>query len=410
MTDSLKKQSQRTIPFSPPDIGDAEIEEVCEALRSGWITTGPKTKELERRLRAFTKSAGLACVNSGTAGLETALRLLGIGEGDEVIVPAYTYSASASCVIHVGATPVMCDVAEGTYQLDIDQIPSLVTERTKAVIPVDLGGMMVDYDHLFEVLDSVSDRFYPRNDVQAHYSRVIVVADSAHALGATYKGRPAGSVADFTAFSFHAVKNFTTAEGGAVCWREAGFDNDEMYHQAMLWSLHGQDKDALAKTRPGAWEYDIKFPGYKCNMTDMQAALGLAQLTRYPGLMKRRHQLVERYQKNLAGTKFTIMPHTTDTCVGSGHLMLTRIQGATEQTRNAFIEKMGERGIATNVHYKPLPMMTAYKALHFDIKDFPHTYAQYANEVTLPLYTLLTDDDVDYVCQNAKDVLNEIFG
>lgn len=410
MADSLKKHSQRTIPFSPPDISNKEVDEVCAALRSGWITTGPRTKKLEERLRTFTGSAGLACLNSGTAGLETALRLLGIGQGDEVIVPAYTYTASASCVIHVGATPIFCDVAKDSYQIDIDKIPSLITEKTKAVIPVDLGGMMVDYDHLFDVLDSVSDRFYPQNDIQAHYSRVIVVADAAHALGAIYKGHPAGSVADFTAFSFHAVKNFTTAEGGAVCWREAGFDNDEMYHQAMLWSLHGQDKDALAKTHPGAWEYDIKFPGYKCNMTDIQAALGLAQLNRYPGLLERRKQLIARYQKNLSGSRFILMPHKTATCVGSGHLMLTRIQGADEDTRNAFITKMGERGIATNVHYKPLPMMSAYTHLHWDIKNFPCAYAQYANEVTLPLYTLLSDDDVDFVCENAREVLKEIFG
>ncbi len=408
MADSLKKQAQRTIPFSPPDISDAEVNEVCDALRSGWITTGPRTKKLEKQLRDFTGAAGFACLNSGTAGLETALRLLDIGEGDEVIVPAYTYTSSASCAVHVGATPIFCDVKKDTYQLDIDQLPSLITEKTKAVIPVDLGGMMVDYDHLFEVLDSVADRFYPQNDIQAHYSRVIVVADAAHALGATYKGRPAGSVADFTAFSFHAVKNFTTAEGGGVCWREAGFDNDEMYHQAMLWSLHGQDKDALAKTRPGAWEYDIKFPGYKCNMTDIQAAIGLAQLKRYPGMLARRQQLIARYEKNLAGTAFSIMPHKTDTCVGSGHLLLTRIKGATEQMRNDFIAKMGERGIATNVHYKPLPLMTAYKALRYDIKDFPNSYAQYVNEVTLPLYTLLMDDDVDYICENAKEVLQEI--
>lgn len=404
---TIDKAKQRAIPFSPPDITEEEISEVVDALRSGWITTGPRTKELERQLRDFTGAAGFACLSSATTALECALRVLGIGPGDEVITSAYTYTASASSIVHVGATPVLCDVAPGSFLLDMEALPGLINERTKAIIPVDLGGTMLDYDRLFEVLDSVADRFVPSNEFQASFGRVIVLADAAHSLGASYKGRPAGSVADFSAFSFHAVKNFTTAEGGGLAWREAGLDNAEIYRQLMLQCLHGQSKDALAKTKIGAWEYDIEFPGYKCNMTDIQAALGLVQLRRYPGLLDRRRKLIGLYEKNLTQAPVSTMPHYTEEYSSSGHLMLVRIDGADQDVRNLVIQKLGERGIAANVHYKPLPLLTAYKNLGFKIEDYPNAFAQFENEITLPLHTLLSDDDVDYICQNFISVLEE---
>lgn len=396
---------QRTIAFSPPDITEAEIAEVSDALRSGWITTGPRTKKLEGMLKTYTDAAGLACLGSATASLETVLRILGIGPGDEVITSAYTYTASASPICHVGATPVLCDVAPGTFQIDIDTIAPLVTNRTKAIIPVDLGGRMVDYDHLFSVLDGLRDKWHPANELQSCFSRIMVITDAAHALGARYNGRASGSVADFSTFSFHAVKNFTTAEGGALAWRDAGFDNDDFYHQIMLQSLHGQSKDALSKTKVGAWEYDVAFPGYKCNMTDMQAALGLVQLQRYPGMLARRRDMIARYNRNLAAAPVQIMQHFEGPFESSGHLMLTRIDGASWEARNRVIEDMGARGIACNVHYKPLPLLTAYKNLGFCMEDYPNAYAQFENEVTLPLHTLLTDDDVDYVCQNYIEAI-----
>lgn len=400
--------TQRTIAFSPPDITDAEIDEVVAALRSGWITTGPRTKKLERELAEFTHAQGLACLSSATTALECALRILGIGPGDEVITCAYSYTASASPTVHVGATPVMVDVEPGTFSMDIDAVGRALTDKTKAVIPVDLAGLPVDYDRLYDVLDEHRGLWHPANDLQRHFDRVIVISDAAHALGASYKGQMVGSVADFTTFSFHAVKNFTTAEGGALSWRDGGFDSDAFYKQVMLQSLHGQDKDALAKTKAGAWEYDIKFPGYKCNMTDIHAALGLAQLKRYPGLLARRRELVARYERNLADAPVHLIHHYNGDFQSSGHLMLTRIDGATPEQRNAVIEDMAEHGVACNVHYKPMPMMTAYKNLGFDIADYPNAYAQFANEVTLPLHTLLSDDDVDYVCACYRDAIDRL--
>lgn len=392
------RQTQRTIAFSPPDITEAEIAEVADALRSGWITTGPRTKKLEANLREFTGADGFACLGSATASLETCLRILGIGPGDEVITSAYTYTASASPICHVGATPVLVDVEPGTYQLDIDAVARSITPRTKAVIPVDLGGRMVDYDRLFQALGQAKSCWTPKGAIQECFDRCIVVSDAAHALGATYHGKPCGSVADFTTFSFHAVKNFTTAEGGGLAWKDAGFGNDEFYHQVMLQSLHGQSKDALAKTQVGAWEYDVVFPGYKCNMTDVMAAIGLVQLQRYPDLLQRRREIIARYERNLAGAPVQLMAHAEGDSISSGHLMLTRIDGVNARVRNRVIVSMGEAGIACNVHYKPLPLLTAYKNLGFKIADYPQAYAQFENEVTLPLHTLLSDDDVDYIC------------
>ncbi len=411
---------QRTIPFSPPDITQAEIDEVCDALRSGWITTGPKTKRFEGELRAFTGSAGFACFSAATTALETALRILGIGPGDEVITSAYTYTASASPIVHVGATPVLCDVAPGTFEMDFDALPMLITDKTKAIIPVDLGGRMVDYDKLFSVLDSCAGKWHPSNDVQSAFDRCIVVADAAHSLGASSRKRPSGSVADFSTFSFHAVKNLTTAEGGGLAWRAGLLDDDEIYRQAMLWSLHGQNKDALAKTKAGAWEYDIAFPGYKCNMTDIQAAIGLAQLERYPQLLKRRMALIARYKAGLidAGAHdggspeapVSMMRHFDGEGMSSGHLMITQVRGASRAQCNRIIELMAEQGIATNVHYKPLPLLTAYRNLGFDPADFPHALSQFENEITLPLHTLLSDDDVDFICQSYLASIRQVLG
>ena len=409
---------QIRIPFSPPDITEAEIAEVADALRSGWITTGPKTKQLERELAAFLGTPRVACLGSATAALECALRALGIGPGDEVITSAYTYTASCSPICHVGATPVLCDVAPGSYEMDYAQLEKLITPRTKAIIPVDLGGVMCDYDALFAAIDAFGGAFTPANARQEAIGRIAVVTDAAHALGSVRHGKHAGQVADLTTFSFHAVKNFTTAEGGAVTWREGLFDSDELYHDFMLMSLHGQSKDALAKTKAGAWEYDVAFPGWKCNMTDLQAGLGLAQLRRYPGMLARRRQMVARYTKNLADLDVSILQHHraadgSDACnaddaaaradasqeSSSGHLMLVRLNGYGQQLRNRVIELMAEDGVATNVHYKPLPLLTAYRNLGFDIADFPHALAQFENEITLPLHTKLSDDDIDEVCR-----------
>lgn len=393
---------QRRISFSPPDITQAELDEVAEALKSGWITTGPKTKEFEREIARFAQAERCATFASATAALECALRALGIGPGDEVITSAYTYTASCSVICHVGATPVLCDVAPGSFEMDYDALPELVTERTRAVIPVDIAGRMVDYDRLFAALDSVRDRWTPATEMQRAFDRVVVIADAAHSLGATYKGNPSGSVADFTAFSFHAVKNLTTAEGGALVWRAGRFDSDELYRQFMLQSLHGQTKDALAKNRGGAWEYDIAFPGWKCNMTDIQAALGLAQLRRYPASLARRRELVERYEDGLRVCDVELLQHYGKDFASSGHLMLVRMTGKSQTFRNALIERMAEDGVATNVHYKPLPLLTAYHDLGFDIADFPNALDQFENEVTLPLHTLLSDEDVDYVVSSFK--------
>ena len=407
----------RRISFSPPDITQAEIDEVVDALKSGWITTGPKTKEFERLLADFTGAERVATFSSATAALECALRALGVGPGDEVITSAYTYSASCSVICHVGATPVLCDTAPGSYEMDYDALAGLITERTRAIIPVDIAGRMIDYDRLFAVLEEARDRWQPANDTQRTIGRVAVVADAAHSLGATRKGQRSGSVADFSAFSFHAVKNLTTAEGGALAWRAGLFDSDELYQNLMLMSLHGQTKDALSKTKAGAWEYDIAFPGWKCNMTDIQAALGLAQLRRYPALLARRRELVARYEAALADTGAEVLRHFEDATgvsaasapddaaqradasgfASSAHLMLVRLPGKSAAFRNALIEHLAEDGVSANVHYKPLPLLTAYRNLGFDIASFPNALAQYENEVTLPLHTLLSDDDVDYV-------------
>lgn len=399
---------QRRISFSPPDITQAELDEVADALKSGWITTGPKTKEFEREIARFTQADRAATFASATAALECALRALGISPGDEVITSAYTYTASCSVICHVGATPVLCDVAPGSYEMDYDALDGLITERTRAIIPVDIAGRMVDYDRLFTALDAARDRWTPATELQRAFNRVIVVADAAHSFGATYQDQPSGSVADFTAFSFHAVKNLTTAEGGALAWRAGAFDSDELYRQFMLQSLHGQTKDALAKNRAGAWEYDIAFPGWKCNMTDIQAALGLAQLRRYPASLARRRAIVERYERALADRDVELLQHYGDGFASSGHLMLVRLTGKSQAFRNALIERMADDGVATNVHYKPLPLLSAYRALGFDIADFPNAFAQFESEVTLPLHTLLSDDDVEYVAASFKRACDEL--
>lgn len=389
---------QMNISFSPPDITEEEIQAVAEALRSGWITTGPRTKEFEREIAAFCGSKRAACLNSATACLDTALRLLDIGPGDEVIVPAYTYTASASVVCHVGAKLVLIDVGKGTYQLDYDALDAAINEHTKAVIPVDIGGVMVDYDRIRAIVESKKHIFKAESELQEALGRVAILADSAHGFGASEGGVMSGMKADFTSFSFHAVKNLTTAEGGALTWRELpGVDDEDIYKKIMLYSLHGQSKDALAKTRLGAWEYDIKGTYYKCNMTDIMASIGLVQLGRYPELLKRRKDIIGRYTEGIRADDIDIMPHYTDKYTSSGHLFLVRLLGRGEEDRNELITKMAEAGVATNVHYKPLPMHTAYKNLGFDIKDFPNSYDMYHNEITLPLHTLLTDEQVEYV-------------
>lgn len=401
--------AQRTIKFSPPDIGQAEIDEVVDTLRSGWITTGPKTKEFERRIAAFCGTSKAVCLNSATAGLELILRILGIGEGDEVITSAYTYTASASVIEHVGARIVLCDTSAQSFEMDYEKLPALITEKTKAIIAVDYGGRMCDYDVLCNIVESERRKFRPSNKLQEAFGRPILIADAAHSFGAVIRGQKSGSVADFSSFSFHAVKNLTTAEGGAVTWRDIpGVDNDELYNDFMLWSLHGQSKDALAKNKPGAWEYDIKLCGQKCNMTDIMASIGLAQLNRYDALLARRRDIIGKYDKALKGKLADVLVHYGEDFASSGHLYATRVYGVDEKQRNAIITAMAEMGVATNVHYKPLPMHTAYKNLGFDIKDFPVSYGKYANEITLPLHTLLGDDDVEYVTECFRKAVKEI--
>lgn len=396
------------IPFSPPDITEAEINEVCQALLSGWITTGPRTKEFERRIADFCGTEKAVCLNSATAALELNLRVLGIGEGDEVIVPAYTYTASASPVAHVGAKIVFVDCAPGSFEMDYNLMEAAINERTKAIIPVDLAGIVCDYDRIFAAVENKKHLFKPANDIQCAMGRVAVVADCAHALGAVKDGKKAGQIADFTSFSFHAVKNLTTAEGGAATWKSIpGIDNDKLYHQYMLYSLHGQSKDAFSKTQAGAWEYDIVGAWYKCNMTDVTAAIGLKQLERYPSLMQRRKEIINRYNKMCDSIGITYLDHYGENHSSSGHLYITRIPGINVETRNAIITEMAERGIACNVHYKPLPMMTAYKNLAYDITDFPNAYSFFANEITLPLHTKLTDEEADIVCENFADVVKK---
>jgi len=399
---------RRNIQFSPPDISEAEIEEVCEALRSGWITTGPRTKELEKRLAAFCHTDKLVCLNSATAAEELNLRVLGIGAGDEVIVPAYTYTATAAAVIHVGAKLVFIDSQKDSTEMDYDAMEAAINEKTKAVIAVDLGGIIADYDRIYEAVERKKNLFTPKTDVQKALGRVAVLADAAHSLGASRNGKMAGEIADFTSFSFHAVKNFTTAEGGAATWRHIdGVDDEALYKQYQLLSLHGQSKDALAKTKLGAWEYDIVAPYYKCNMTDIMAAIGLRQLDRYAGLLERRKQIIAKYDEMCDELGVMHLNHYGEHHNGSGHLYLTRVPGIGDEQRREIIIKMAEQGIATNVHYKPLPMMTAYKAYGWDIKDFPNAYAYYENLITLPLHTLLSDDDVEYVVENFKNIVKE---
>ena len=398
----------RNIPFSPPDMTEAEANEVREAILSGWITTGPRTKEFERLIAICCQTKKAVALNSATAAMELTLRVLGVGEGDEVIVPAYTYTATASVVHHVGAKIVMVDVAPGSFEIDYDSIADAITERTKVVMPVDLGGVMCDYDRVFAAVESKRELFRPANDIQKAFGRVVVLADAAHAFGARRHDRMCGEVADFTSFSFHAVKNLTTAEGGAITWKSIpGIDDEWLYKQYQLLSLHGQNKDALAKTQLGAWEYDIVAPDYKCNMTDISAAIGLVQIRRYAELLHRRRQIVERYNEALKDCNVQVLNHYGDDHQSSGHLYLVRLLGKDCEYRNEVIRKMAERGIACNVHYKPLPMMTAYKNLGFDIKDYPNAYRQFENEVTLPLHTRLSDEDVEYVIGNFCEIISK---
>jgi len=395
------------IPFSPPDITEQEANEVREALLSGWITTGPRTKELERQIAEKCHVEKAVCLNSATACLVSILRALGIGPGDEVITSAYTYTASASPVCHVGAKLVLIDTKRDSYEMDYDQLADAITERTKVVIPVDLAGIPCDYDKIFSIVESKKGLFHPNNDIQRAIGRVIVAADAAHAVGAKWHGKMVGEIADFTSFSFHAVKNFTTAEGGALTWKNnSSINSDELYHEFQLLSLHGQSKDALAKTQIGGWEYDIKGAYYKCNMTDIMAAIGLVQMKRYAGLLARRRQLIERYNEALKNCNVQVLDHYNDEYTSSGHLYLVRLLGKDMQFRNDTIVKMAEQGIATNVHYKPLPMMTAYKALGFDIKDYPNAFHQFQNEITLPLHTKLTDEQVEYVIDNFIKIIH----
>ena len=398
----------KKIPFSPPDMSEAEINEVAEALRSGWITTGPKTKEFERLIAMCCQTDQAVCLNSATACMELILRVLGVGPGDEVITSAYTYTATASVTCHVGAKVVMVDTAPDSFEMDYDKLADAITEKTKVVLPVDLAGVVCDYDKIFAAVESKKHLFSPVNDIQKAYGRVIVLADAAHAFGAKWHGKMCGEIADFTSFSFHAVKNLTTAEGGALTWRNHdGVDNESLYKQFQLLSLHGQNKDALAKTRLGAWEYDIVAPYYKCNMTDVMAGIGLAQVKRYPDMLYRRRQIIERYNEGLRGCDVQVLDHFGDDHSSSGHLYLVRLLGEDVEYRNAVIERMAERGIACNVHYKPLPMMTAYKNLGFDIVDYPNAYNQYHNEITLPLHTSLTNEDVEYVISNFVDIITQ---
>ncbi len=404
MADNIKMN----ISFSPPDISELEVNEVSEALKSGWITTGPRTKKLENLVAQYVGVNRAVCLNSQTACAEMALRILGIGEGDEVIVPAYTYTASASVICHVGATPVMVDCAEDSFEMDYNKVEAAITDKTKAIIPVDLGGVVCDYDRILKIVENKRGVFKPNTDIQKAIGRIAVLADTAHSFGASKNGVMAGNIADFSSFSFHAVKNFTTAEGGALTWKSIdGVSDDEIYKQVQLLSLHGQNKDALAKTQLGAWEYDIIGTWYKCNMTDIAAAIGLAQFERYPALLQRRKEIICRYDAALKPMGIEVLPHYTENQSSSGHLYITRIPNITTEERNEIIIKMAEQGVSCNVHYKPLPMHTAYKNMGFDIKDFPNAYAHFANEITLPLHTSLSDDEVDYVIEKYTKIVSE---
>lgn len=406
----IKEGIKMNIPFSPPDISQAEIDSVVETLKSGWITTGPKTKKFESEISEYIGTEKTACLNSATASMEMTLRLLGIGPGDEVIVPAYTYTASCSVICHVGADPVMVDIYKGQPVMDLELMEKAITDRTKAIIAVDLAGIICDYDRIFQIVEKNKNRFCPseENDIQKKLGRIAVIADSSHGFGAVRNGRRSGMHADFTCFSFHAVKNLTTAEGGAVTWKDIdGIDNEWIYKQYMNLSLHGQTKDALNKTKAGSWEYDIVSPAYKCNMTDIQAGIGLEQLKRYPEMLERRRQIIAKYDAAFAGKNISLLAHSGEDHCSSGHLYFIRPAGITEEQRNEIIVKLAERGIASNVHYKPLPLLTAYKNLGFDIKDYPNAHDYYKNEITLPLYSRLTNEQVDYIIEGVNDILKE---
>lgn len=396
------------IPFSPPDMSEAEVKEVTEAILSGWITTGPRTKELERKIAAYIGTNRAVCLNSQTACAEMALRLLGITAGDEVIVPAYTYTASASIVAHVGAKIVFVDVQPDSLEMDYEAVEAAITPHTKAIIPVDLAGIPCDYDRLFAIVENQRHLFQPATPIQQALGRVAICADAAHAFGATRQGIMVGAIADFTAFSFHAVKNLTTAEGGALTWKSIpGIADDEIYHMVQLYSLHGQSKDALAKTKLGAWEYDIVGPWYKCNMTDIAAAIGLVQMKRYAGMLQRRKEIIQHYDKALKAIGIETLNHYCEEHQSSGHLYITRVPNITTAERQTIIEQMAERGIATNVHYKPLPMMTAYKNMGFNINNYPNAYTHFANEITLPLHTRLTDEEIEYIIGNYIEIVKQ---
>lgn len=396
------------ISFSPPDMTELEVEGAAEAIRSGWITTGPKTKEFERQIAGYCHTEKAVCLNSQTACGEMALRLLGIGPEDEVLVPAYTYTASASIVCHVGAELILVDSQKDSLEMDYGALEDAVTTRTKAIIPVDLGGVPCDYDRIFSIIERKKGLFQPANNIQKALGRIAVCADCAHAFGAVRHGRRTGAIADFSSFSFHAVKNLSTAEGGALTWRDiSGIDNEELYHQVQLYSLHGQSRDALAKTQLGAWEYDIAGPWYKCNMTDIMAGIGLAQMRRYKSILARRKEIISRYDAAFKPLGIKVLPHYTDNWQSSGHLYITRIPGISKEQRQEIIVQMAEAGIVVNVHYKPLPMMTAYKNLGFDIKDYPNAYRQFSNEITLPLHTKLTDEEVEYVMTKYCEIVEE---
>lgn len=398
----------KKIPFSPPDMSEREVALVSEALHSGWITTGPKTKEFEKKIAEYCHTDKAVCLNSATACMELILRVLGVGPGDEVITCAYTYTATASVTCHVGAKVIMVDTAPNSFEMDYDKLAQAITPNTKVIVPVDLGGVMCDYDRIYAIVESKRHLFQPSNEIQKAIGHVVVMADAAHAFGAKCEGKMCGEVADFTSFSFHAVKNLTTAEGGALTWKNIpGIDNEWLYKQFQLLSLHGQNKDALAKTQLGAWEYDIVYPAYKCNMTDIMAAIGLAQLERYPSILARRREIIDYYNEALKKSHVQVLSHFNDKHTSSGHLYLVRLLDKTLEQRNEIIIKMAERGIACNVHYKPLPMMSAYKALGFNIADYPNAYNQYYNEVTLPLHTKLTDEDVDYIISNFLEIIAE---
>lgn len=396
------------IPFSPPDMSESEAKRVYETILSGWITTGPKTVEFEKQISQYCGTDRTVCLNSATAALELTLRVLGIGKGDEVVVPAYTYTASCSVICHVGATPVMIDTAKDSFEMDYDKLSAAINEKTKAIIPVDIAGIVCDYDKIFAAVEEKKNIFKPSNDIQKQIGRVCVIADCAHGFGAERKGKKAGQIADFTSFSFHAVKNLTTAEGGAVTWNPSlCLDDEKLYKEYQVYSLHGQTKSALSKTQLGAWEYDVVGAYYKCNMTDIMAAIGLAQLERYPEMLRRRHEIVEKYNKAFSKIGVKVLNHKDNTHTSSGHLYLVRVEGADLERRNEIIVKMAEAGIACNVHYKPLPLLTAYKDMGFDIADYPNAYAQYVNEITLPLYSKLTDEQVDYIIDNFVRIVGE---